>query len=394
MFKQITKTVWLISLISLFNDISSEMLYPVIPLYLEQIGYGSILIGVLEGIAECAGGLAKIYTGSLSDALKKRLPFVQLGYFLSVLSRPIMGLFEHSVPIVGARILDKAGKGIRTGARDAILGDESTERNRAEVFGFHRSLDNWGAAIGPLAALLFLYYYPEQYRTLFLLTIIPGAIAIFFTFGIEEKKRTVAVKKISLKNHFNYYKKASLPYKKMIGVLLFFALAGSSDMYLLLKAKQSGLSDTELLMAYILFNLVAALAAYPLGKIADKKMGKVNMLIVGLLIYALTYLLIGFYTSTIIIAFGFIAYGLYYALTDGIIKAILINLSPSNHKASAIGFFAGTHSILLLFSNIIAGAVWYFADAKIVFAYSIGITLIACLMLVFLDKDNLKVTKK
>src|SRR5690606_36187046 len=109
------------------NDVSSEMLYPIIPLYLEQIGYGSLLIGVLEGIAECLGGLAKIYSGSLSDMLKKRLPFVQLGYFLSVLSRPLMGLFQHSAPIVSARILDKAGKGIRTGARDATLGAESNE---------------------------------------------------------------------------------------------------------------------------------------------------------------------------------------------------------------------------------------------------------------------------
>ncbi len=390
MFKQITKTVWLISLISLFNDFSSEMLYPIIPLYLEQIGYGSILIGVLEGIAECMGGLAKIYSGSLSDILKKRLPFVQLGYFLSVLSRPLMGLFQHSAPIVGARILDKAGKGIRTGARDAILGDESNEGNRAEVFGFHRSLDNWGAVLGPLAALLFLYYYPNQYRTIFLLTIIPGLVAIFFTFGIKEKTHSVPKKRPSLKEHFSYFSKATISYKKLVMILLMFAFASSSDMYLLLKAKQSGLSDTQLLMAYILFNLVAAFAAYPLGKLADKKTGKLNMLLAGLAVYAFTYYLIGFYTSTIIIVLGFVGYGLYYALTDGIIKAILISISPPDEKASAVGFFAGANSILLLFANLLAGAVWFAFGAKVVFFYSIIITFITIALLVFFYKKKLR----
>ena len=388
MFKQITKTVWLISLISLFNDVSSEMLYPVIPLYLEQIGYGSLLIGVLEGIAECLGGLAKIYSGSLSDAMKKRLPFVQLGYFLSVLSRPIMGLFQHSIPIVGARVLDKAGKGIRTGARDAILGDESNETNRAEVFGFHRSLDNWGAVLGPLAALLFLYFYPNQYRTIFLITIIPGAIAVFFTFGIKEKEVARAPQKLKLKEHFSYFSKASKNYKRIVLILLFFAFAASSDMYLLLKAKQSGLTDTQLLMAYILFNMVAAFAAFPLGKLADKKTGTLNMLLIGLLVYATTYFLIGFFTSTLIIVFGFVAYGLYYALTDGIIKTILINLSPKAEKASAIGFYAGANSILLLFANLLAGAVWFFAGAEIVFFYSICITFITILLLILLFKKG------
>jgi MFS family permease len=387
MFKQITKTVWLIGLVSLLNDFSSEMLYPVIPLYLEQIGYGSLLIGVLEGVAECLGGLTKIYTGSLSDAMKRRLPFVQLGYALSVLSRPLMGLFQHAFPIVGARILDRAGKGIRTGARDALLGDESTDSNRAEVFGFHRSMDTFGAVLGPLAALAFLYYFPEQYRTVFLLTIIPGVIAIFFTFGIEEKKHKVTKEKLSLKHHFAYFTKASISYKYFVAILLIFAFASSSDMYLLLRAKESGLTDVQVLMAYVLFNLVFALTAFPIGKLADKKLGSFKMLIVGLLIYAACYYVIGFYSSAFMISVGFILYGLYYACTDGIIKTILLKLSPKDEKASAVGYYAGVNSILLLFANIFAGAIWFtYNGSKMLFVYTIIICLITVILLIVFRK--------
>ncbi len=381
MFRGITKTVWLISLISLFNDFSSEMLYPVIPLYLEQIGYGTILIGILEGTAECLGGLTKIYTGSLSDTLKKRLPFVQLGYALSVLSRPFMGLFQHAIPIVLARILDRAGKGIRTGARDAILGDESHDGNRAAIFGFHRALDNWGAVLGPLAALIFLYFFPAHYRTLFLLTIIPGAMAIFFTFGIKEKARHPIPRKTNFREHFTYFSNSTATYKRIVLILFLFALAGSSDMYLLLKAKQAGLSDTQLLAAYILFNLVAALAAYPAGRLADQKIGKKRMLLIGLFVYGLTYYLIGFFTTIEILILGFILYGLYYALTDGIIKSILIATSPATEKASAIGYYAGVNSILLFFANLLAGIIWFSFGAAVVFFYAIVITIITIVLI-------------
>ena len=391
MFKHITRTVWIISLISLFNDISSEMLYPIIPLYLESIGYGSLLIGFLEGIAELLSGFSKIYTGSLSDALKRRLPFVQLGYSLSVLSRPLMAFFQSAFPILCARVLDRVGKGIRTGARDAILAEESNEHTRATVFGFHRSMDTLGAVLGPCLALLFLYFYPEDYKTVILLTIVPGILAIFFTFSIKEKKTEVSKKSFSLKHHFNYLKRASKNYKHLVLILFFFALASSSDMYLLLKAKTSGLNEREILFAYILFNLVFALTAFPIGKWADKA-GKVKMLILGLIIYSLSYFFIGFYSSLLMIVIGFVLYGLYYACTDGIIKSLLVQYTGKDEKASAIGFYAGTNGIILFFANVLTGWAWYVFGPEFVFKAIIIIT-IATIILLILNRKTLNETK-
>ncbi|MCC7030189.1 MAG: MFS transporter, partial [Chitinophagaceae bacterium] len=188
MFKNITRTVFIISLVSLFNDFSSEMLYPVMPLYLAQIGYGGLFIGILEGMAELIAGLTKIYTGSLSDSMQRRLPFVNIGYALSVLSRPLMVASHLAGGILAGRSIDKVGKGIRTGARDALLADECNLQNRAEVFGFHRSMDTLGAILGPLTALIYLHFYPEDYKTIFLITFIPGVVALGLTFRIKEKK--------------------------------------------------------------------------------------------------------------------------------------------------------------------------------------------------------------
>ena len=387
MFKHITKTVWIISLISLFNDISSQMLYPILPLYLKQIGYGSLLIGFLEGSAALLSGFSKIYTGSLSDSLNRRLPFVQLGYGLSVLSRPIMGLFTTVSPILGARILDRVGKGIRTGARDAILAQESVADTRATVFGFHRSLDKLGAVLGPGLALLFLYFYPENYKTLILLTIVPGLIALLFTFKLKEKKNNAVKKNVSFINHFNYFSKASKSYKSLALILFLFAIANSSDMYLLLKAKASGLDEKEILFAYILFNFIFAITAYPIGKWADK-IGKIKTLIIGLLIYTLSYFMIGFYDSLFMIVAGFVCYGLFYACTDGIIKSLLVQFSAKNEKASAIGFYAGINGIFLFFANILTGWIWYQFGSSIVFIGIISIALICSILLFFFLKNK------
>ncbi len=165
--KYISRTIWILSFISLFTDVASEMLYPVIPVYLKEIGFSVVLIGILEGVAEAVVGLSKGYFGKLSDASGRRVPFVQLGYALSAISRPMMAMFIYPVWIFLARSMDRLGKGIRTGARDAILSDEATPQTKGKIFGFHRSMDTLGAVLGPSLALLYLYFYPGEYKTLF-----------------------------------------------------------------------------------------------------------------------------------------------------------------------------------------------------------------------------------
>ena len=187
--KYITRTIWILSLVSLFTDMASEMLYPIMPIYLKSIGFSIVLIGILEGVAEATAGLSKGYFGKLSDASGKRVPFVQVGYALSAISKPMMAMFIYPLWIFFARTIDRLGKGIRTGARDALLSDEATAAAKAKVFGFHRSMDTLGAAIGPALALLYLYYYPEDYITLFYLAFIPGVLAVFASFYLKIKDR-------------------------------------------------------------------------------------------------------------------------------------------------------------------------------------------------------------
>ncbi|WP_309613089.1 MFS transporter, partial [Flavobacterium sp.] len=163
--KVITRTVWILSIVSLFTDTASEMLYPIMPIYLKTIGFSIVLIGVLEGFAEALAGLSKGYFGQLSDNSGKRVPFVQLGYALSTISKPMMAVFTFPFWIFFARAIDRFGKGIRTGARDAILSDEATPKTKGKIFGFHRSMDTIGAVIGPTLALVYLYFYPQDYKT-------------------------------------------------------------------------------------------------------------------------------------------------------------------------------------------------------------------------------------
>ena len=186
--KKITRTVWILSWVSLLTDIASEMLYPVLPVYLQSIGFSIVLIGILEGLAEATAGLSKGYFGQLSDARGKRTPFVRWGYFLSALSKPMMAVFAWPWWVFSARTLDRLGKGIRTGARDALLSAEATPSTKGTIFGFHRAIDTVGAATGPLIALCFLYFYPDNYKILFYLAFIPGLLSILTTLLLKEDK--------------------------------------------------------------------------------------------------------------------------------------------------------------------------------------------------------------
>ena len=242
------------------------MLYPIMPIYLKTIGFSVVLIGVLEGVAEATAGLSKGYFGNLSDNTGKRVPFVQIGYALSAISKPIIGFFIHPLWIFFARTIDRFGKGIRTGARDAMLSDEASPSTKGKIFGFHRSMDTLGAVLGPAFALLYLYYHPQQYKPLFYIAFIPGFLAIAATFYLKDKRQISMEKTITpFFSFLTYWKRSSASYRKLVTGLLAFALFNSSDVFLLLKAKQSGFSDALVIGAYIFYNLVYALFAFPIG---------------------------------------------------------------------------------------------------------------------------------
>jgi MFS family permease len=375
--KLITRTVWLLSLVSLFTDMASEMLYPVMPVFLKHIGFSVLLIGILEGIAEAVAGLSKPWFGKMSDISGRRLPFVQWGYALSAISKPLMAAFAYPLWIFFARTVDRTGKGMRTGARDALLSDECTPATKGRVFGFHRSMDTLGAVFGPLLALLFLYFYPQQYNLIFLVAFVPGLLAIAATFLIKERQKTpahITTRRPGLFAFVHYWKKSPPPYKRLVTGLLFFALFNSSDIFLLLKMKESGLTDTAVIGVYIFYNLVYALMAYPAGMLADK-LGMKKVLLTGLFIFALVYA--GFaYTSSIAVFIALFAlYGFYAAATEGISKAWISNMVPKTETATAIGTYSGFQSLAALAASSITGLLWYNFGAMVTFTITAAATL-------------------
>lgn len=373
----ITRTVVVLSFVSLFTDIASEMLYPVMPVFLKSIGFSVLLIGILEGLAEATAGLSKGYFGKLSDATGKRLPFVRFGYLLSAISKPMMAAFIFPLWIFLARTIDRLGKGLRTGARDAILSAEASPETKGRVFGFHRAMDTLGAVLGPALALVFLWIRPQQYRALFLAAFVPGIIAIAFTFFLKEKteKKENSVKRISFFDFLKYWKTGPALYRKLTAGLLVFTLVNSSDVFLLLRIKESGIDDRMVIGIYIFYNLVYALASYPMGILADR-LGLKRLLITGLVIFAIVYT--GFAWNDSVPGFIalFFLYGIYAAATEGVSKAWITNISDKADTATAIGTYTAFQSICTLMASATAGLVWQKFGAPATFAASAVITLL------------------
>ncbi len=366
----ITRTVLILSFVSLFADVASEMLYPIIPVYLKEIGFSVLWIGILEGFVNFAAGISKGYFGKLSDEKGSRLPFVKLGYFLSAISKPLIGFFTAALWIFFVRTLDRLGKGVRVAAKDALISQEATKETKARVFGFNRSLDTAGATIGPAIALVFLLYYPGEYKTLFYIAFIPGIISVLFLFLLKEKKQPAStLEKGNFFSFFRYWKIATPEYKKLVTGLLLFALFNSSDVFLLLKTKEvigddtirilgtTFTSDTITIAAYVLYNLVWALGSYPLGALADK-IGFKKLFLIGLLIFATVYAGFAFDPSITIIFLLFALYGIFSAATDGISKAWITNIAHNKNTATAVGFYTSCQSICTLGASTIAGFIW------------------------------------
>jgi MFS family permease len=373
--KYITRTVWILSWISLFTDTASEMLYPIMPIYLKSIGFSIVLIGILEGVAEATAGLSKGYFGKLSDVSGRRVPFVQIGYAFSAISKPMMATFVFPLWIFFARTIDRFGKGIRTGARDAILSDEATPSTKGKVFGFHRSMDTVGAVLGPLMALLYLYVYPEDYKTLFFIAFIPGVLAVFTSFYLKDKKGNE--RKTNVKTPFfsflNYWKESPSVYRKVVIGLLIFTLFNSSDVFLLLQAKQAGLDDTMVIGIYIFYNLIYALFAFPVGILADK-VGLKTIFIIGLGLFATVYFGMSVNTNLYVFFGLFFLYAIYASATEGISKAWISNITDKKDTATAIGTFSALQSICTMLASSLTGLIWFQFGVKTAFLITATVT--------------------
>ena len=360
------------------------------PAFLKSISFSVLLIGILEGLADATAGLSKGYFGKLSDDTGKRIPFIRYGYLFSALAKPMMAVLTFPVWIFSARTFDKLGKGIRTSARDAMLSDEATPQTKGKVFGFHRAFDTLGAVCGPLLALLYLHFYPANYKTMFLLAFAPGILTVFLTFFIKDKEVRVAKErtKTSFTSFLHYWKDSSTAYKKLLIGLLLFALFNSSDMFLLLKFKEVAHDDSAVIKAYIFYNIIYALASFPLGALGDKLSLK-TVFIIGLGIFSLVYMGMAF-SENIYLCYGlFFLYGIFSAATEGISKAWITNVSDKKDTATAIGTYTAFQSICTMLASFIAGYIWWATNgATVTFLLTATVTLGVMVYFSFLKKQT------
>ena len=353
--KNLPKQVVMLGLVSLFTDVASEMLYPVTPIFLTVVlGSSMAVVGIIEGLAEVTAGLLKGYFGRLSDKKKKRSIFVVLGYALSALSKPLPGFFPALSAVITSRVTDRVGKGMRTAPRDALLSSYA-EGNTGAVFGFHRGMDTLGAALGPVGALILLHFYPGDYTLIFLVAFIPSIIAVSFTLFVKDNP--ASFKNTTKRNYAEFWQSAPSGYKTILLLITIFSLVNSSDVFLILKSKDISNSASLAIWGYIFYNLVYALASYPIGKYSDK-IGKKKVYVTGLYIFAGVYLGFALFPDISFIWVLFALYGIYAASTEGVVKAWVSDLIPDEQRGSAIGLLTMFTSLSLMLGSFVAGFLW------------------------------------
>lgn len=376
--KKFPKQVLLLSIVSFFTDIASEMLYPVTPIFLTAVlGSSMAVVGIIEGIAEITAGFLKGYFGNLSDKLGKRSIFVILGYGISALSKPIPGLIASLPAVVVSRTADRVGKGIRTAPRDALLGSYSSG-NTGAIFGFHRAFDTMGAAIGPLIAIFLLYLFPENFQLVFLIAFVPSAIAVFFTFLVKDK--IITSKNKTRTNYSAFWKEVPGEYKFVLLMITIFSFVNSSDVFLILKSRFISDSNTIAILGYVLFNIIYAIFSYPLGHLSDKY-GKKNIFSLGLVVFSSVYLGFAFVTEIILIWLLFALYGIYSAATEGVSKAWVTDLVPREWHGSAIGLLTMCSGFAIMLGSFAAGVLWDYFGAAVPFIISSVVSFLIAMIL-------------
>lgn len=372
-----SKNVFIAGLVSLFMDISSEMIYPLLPIFLTTVlGASKATVGIIEGIAESTASILKVFSGWLSDRLGKRKFLMGIGYGVSVLSRPIMATSASWGEALTARFVDRFGKGVRTAPRDAIIADSVENNSLGKAFGFHRAMDTIGAVIGPAIAFLVLAMFLNNFRLVFWLSVIPGVISVLLIiFFISEKRHTrqeAGLPKLTFKD-FNG------DFKKYILVIAVFSIGNSSDAFLILRAENIGVSKELIPIIYLVFNLVYSLSSTPMGILADK-IGMRKMILLGFLFYAGIYAGLAFAANQFHIWGLFILYGLFKGMSEGAQRAYLASIAPPERKATAFGIYHTAVGLALLPASIIAGALWDKIGPEATFLYGTATGLTAFIL--------------
>ena len=375
----------LLGITSLLTDISSEMVYPILPVFLvTTLGASPAILGLIEGVAESLASLLKVFSGYWSDKIEKRKPFAIFGYAGSTVGKFFLFVAASWPVVLLARVVDRFGKGVRTAPRDALIAESAKDGRRGAAIGLHRAMDTLGAAIGVTAAYFLVTRYNGNLRNVFLLSLIPAALGVLILFFVREKPKVLP----QLKKEKLQFKWYSLD-KRLKLFLIFtfiFTLGNSSNQFLLLRANGLGGSVAQVILFYLVYNIVYCLAAYPASRLSDR-IGRKKLLIAGYFFYGVVYLGFALNHSLQNLWVLFAMYGLYIGFTEGVEKALVVDIAPAELRATAIGLHATLVGIGLLPASILAGLLWKFLGPQAAFYFGAIMGLSASIGFGFILKE-------
>lgn len=383
LFSGITRNVFVLGLVSLLTDASTEIIYPLLPIFLtEVLKAGTVFVGAVEGIAESTASFFRIFSGWFSDRIARRKALAVVGYAISGLTRPAIASATAGWHVLLARFVDRIGKGIRGAPRDALLADSTDRSKLGKAFGFHRSMDHAGAVLGPIITFLLLTLFPGNYRAVFWFAAIPAALSVLTLalFAQERKAEAAELSRISLS-----LRPFDRRFKLYLVILFIFTLGNSSDAFLLLRAKSLGVSDRMIPILWSLFHVVKVITSTPGGSLSDR-MGRRMVILMGWGIYGLIYLGFAFATHHLHVWLLFLAYAVYYGLTEGTEKALVADLVPSRLRGTAYGLYSFAVGVGALPASLILGALWRLVGPQLAFSFGAAMALVAMMLLYALVK--------
>jgi len=385
-FAGLSRNTFLLASASLFADISSEMLYPILPIFLTQTlkASGSV-VGLVEGVAEATQNIVQGFSGSLSDKLQRRKPIALVGYLLAAVAKPLMGVATAWQGVLGGRFLDRLGTGTRSAPRDALIASSANEASRGRAFGLEGVGDNAGAFLGPLLAVLLLIVWHLDIHLIFYLAVVPGLLAFLMVLLVEERPVAVTAKS---KIDVNPTRFPKAYWKYMLATALF-GIGNSSNAFLILQTKDMGASLTTTILIYAAFNLVAALISYPAGFLSDR-LGRRNILVLAFAIFLITYLGFALIKNVALIGLLFVLYGLYQGIFRSVGKALASDYVPHQLRASGVGWYNTVVGLSGLVASLVAGWLWDQLGHAAVFFFGAAFAVVGGIALLVLVPEKPK----